>query len=219
MDFFECSAHLPDEAADFPLCDKDYLGSTCEVKDEPPGDLHIDPFFDSSEIECDAFAMLYSPEEDSPAPPPLPSQPLPAGTGLNAVAEKQPQKRMKNSNVIKKIGRMILSRLEEFELPNGPNPGVENMLQGLSTQLEAGRRPDSFNTSHLQALYDVSGAVSAFNLRTTRRMFSREMRREVFTSKQLKGKSPLVYLNTFKCSGLRFMSRRLASRLQASESP
>lgn len=95
------------------------------------------------------------------------------------------------------------------------------MLARLNEQMKGGKRSDSFNTSHLEALFKTnSKEVLAFNLRTTRRIFSRELRKEVFTSTQLKSKiSKQIYLNTFKVSSLRFMNQRLASRLQASESP
>lgn len=95
------------------------------------------------------------------------------------------------------------------------------MVGRLDEQMKGGKRSDSFNTSHLEALFETnSKEVLAFNLRTTRKIFSREMRKEVFASKQLKtSTSKQIYLNTFKVSSLRFMNQRLASRLQASESP
>jgi hypothetical protein len=98
------------------------------------------------------------------------------------------------------------------------------MLKLLSDRMQGvkktRRRPDCFNTSHLQALFDLEDReLSAFNLKTTRKIFSSELRKEVFSSSQLKGENRLVYLNTFKCCSLRFMNRKLAYRLQASEDP
>lgn len=122
----------------------------------------------------------------------------------------------KNSNTVKKIGRMILDRLEEYDISIGPNQGVVNMLSKLQEGSKR-KQPDRFNTSHLQALFDgQDNDFSTHNLRITHRIFSRELRREVLGSSQLKGENILVYLNTFKCCSLRFMSRKLAYRLQAS---
>ncbi len=48
------------------------------------------------------------------------------------------------------------------------------MMARLDEQIKEGKRSDSFNTSHLEALFCPSNKeVLSFNLRTTRKIFSR----------------------------------------------
>lgn len=47
------------------MLEKMALGSTCDPQEDLEAPLHHDPFLDSEEIGCNAFATVYSPEEDS----------------------------------------------------------------------------------------------------------------------------------------------------------
>jgi len=76
---------------------------------------------------------------------------------------------------------------------------------------------DMFNFSHLKALlFECSASVCSSNLRVTRRLFSKLMRKEILSSVQIKKENQLLYLNTLKSSGLRFCNKKLALRLQLS---
>jgi hypothetical protein len=91
----------------------------------------------------------------------------------------------------------------------------------LESRFAAGKSKsivDGFNTHHLSALFDSPNDEEVrFNLQTTRRLFSKLARKEVLQSFQIKGQAKLLYLNTLKCSSIRFMSKMLAGRLQTSE--
>jgi hypothetical protein len=52
----------------------------------------------------------------------------------------------------------------------------------------------------------------------TRKIFTKYARDEVFDSYQIKDENKLLYLNTMKCAALRFANRKLAKRLQISQS-
>jgi hypothetical protein len=131
-----------------------------------------------------------------------------------------PKKSKKNSNAIKKMGRIILNNLDKYQIPNTRNLGVENMMKKLKDRFVGKKSKsmvDGFNTYHLQALFSVEDDhISKFNMKTTRSIFTKLLRKEVLTSYQIKGDGKLLYLNTLKCSSLRFMNKRLANRLQTS---
>lgn len=77
---------------------------------------------------------------------------------------------------------------------------------------------DSFNISHLKALFDCDDPfISLHNRRLTKKIFSEKMRRLVLESCQIKNQRKLIYLKTFKCSSLRLPIRNIAHRLSASE--
>ena len=77
---------------------------------------------------------------------------------------------------------------------------------------------DGFSTEHLKTLFnDCTEDETAENLEVTQELFKKHLRNEVMTSSQIKGDSQRqLYLNTLKCSSLRFSSKILAQRLQLS---
>ena len=59
---------------------------------------------------------------------------------------------IKNSNVIKKVGKILIDHSDKFE--NGENnPGYKQMWNALSKISKKSQR-DKFNTSHLQLMVD-----------------------------------------------------------------
>ena len=92
------------------------------------------------------------------------------------------KKHKKNSNAIKKIGRIILNHIQKFQLKNETNPGVEAMMRILNSKSREGENPkdyrDRFNVSHLQALFsECSSGVSNHNLRVAKRLFNKHLRK------------------------------------------
>jgi hypothetical protein len=86
---------------------------------------------------------------------------------------------------------MILDHLEEFKVAGSFNEGVEAMLKLLDRRKKERKtlkdRKDSFNTMHLKALFNsCSDHASSHNLRVTRKLFNRCMRKEVLDSFQIK---------------------------------
>ena len=128
------------------------------------------------------------------------------------------RRREKNSNAIKKIGRIILDILREYRKAAG-NTAVCSMLKLLSKNSKVGRtevnKRDKFNTYHLRALFGGKDAqLLAHNLRTTRALLSTHLRQNVLASRQISDRNKALYLNTMKCSVLRCSNRALAVRLQ-----
>jgi hypothetical protein len=96
------------------------------------------------------------------------------------------------------------------------------MLKLLSRDSKVGRtevnKRDKFNTYHLRVLLGGRDPeITKKNLRTTRRILSRYLRRNVFFSKQITIANKSLYLNTMKCSALRCLHQSLAVRLQMSQ--
>lgn len=96
------------------------------------------------------------------------------------------------------------------------------MMEMLNKKAKKEENPkdfrDRFNVSHLEALFsNCPPEVSSFNLRVAKRLFNKQLRKEILTSYQIKGHNKAIYLNTLKCSGLRFCNKKLALRLQLSE--
>lgn len=131
------------------------------------------------------------------------------------------KKSKKNSNAIKKMGRIILKRLKQYKLEGQINTGVQKMMKMLGDRNNKKSKSlvDGFNTYHLQSLFDIEQeAISRFNLKTTRKIFTEMLRKEVLESCQIRGnENKSLYLTTLKCSSLRFINRKLANRLQNSE--
>lgn len=128
------------------------------------------------------------------------------------------RRKEKNSNAIKKIGRIILDNLREYRRMAGNTP-VCNMLKMLSKNSKVGRtevnKRDKFNTYHLRALFSSKDAqLIAHNLKTTRVILSRHLRQNVLSSRQISDCNKALYLNTMKCSVLRCSNKALAVRLQ-----
>ena len=95
---------------------------------------------------------------------------------------------------------------------------MRNLLEEKMEKKKVNDMIDGFNTEHLKALFnECSSDVASENLRVTQELFKKELRKEVFSSSQIKGDNKVIYLNTLKCSSLRFSSKTLALRLQLSE--
>ena len=66
---------------------------------------------------------------------------------------------MKNSNTIKKLGRLVLDHIDEYKIIEKPNTGVEKMMRNLSRKARVGRtevnKRDKFNTFHLKLMLEV----------------------------------------------------------------
>lgn len=128
-------------------------------------------------------------------------------------------KHRKNSNVIKKYGRIILKYQKIFNLSNSKNEGFEVMMRELSTKLlrknNSKDLSDNFSTKHLLMLFqNTSPDVTTFNLKTVSRLLAQKMRKEILGSKQIRDGNNLVYLNTMKCSQMRLCNKALALRLE-----
>jgi len=96
------------------------------------------------------------------------------------------------------------------------------MLEYLNEKTKGGNAKDmidSFNFEHLKALFlNCSPSTTTKNLRTTQKLLSKYLRKDVFSSRQIKDEeSQLLYLNTLKCSSIRCMNKDLALRLQCAE--
>jgi flagellar motor component MotA len=131
------------------------------------------------------------------------------------------QRREKNSNAIKKIGRIILDNLREYSSIRN-NSAVTAMLKLLSKDSKVGRnevnKRDKFNTFHLRLLLSGRDAeLVRANLRVTRRILARHLRHNVLQSRQITPAHKAIYLNTMKCSALRCLHQGLAVRLQMSQ--
>lgn len=128
------------------------------------------------------------------------------------------RRKEKNSNAIKKIGRIILDNLREYRKV-GANAPICSMLKMLSKNSKVGRtevnKRDKFNTYHLRALFSgKDNQIVHHNLKTTRLLLSRHLRQNVMDSRQISDDNKALYLNTMKCSVLRCSNRALAVRLQ-----
>jgi hypothetical protein len=78
-------------------------------------------------------------------------------------------------------------------------------------------KKDGFNTSHLKAMFNsCSSEDAAHNLKVSKQIFNKALRKEVFESIQIPEDNQTLYLNTLKCAALRFSNRSLALRLQLS---
>jgi hypothetical protein len=75
----------------------------------------------------------------------------------------------------------------------------------------------NYNTHELRTLFErTDKKLTTHNLKVSQQIFNRHLRKEILNSPQLKDKdtSKLTYLNTLKCSSLRFCNKGLALRLR-----
>jgi len=112
-----------------------------------------------------------------------------------------------------------LKYVEHFEIQGKNNKGLNKMLNSLKERAEQNDKlkdyRDGFNTSHLEDLFEDKKS-SSFNLSITSRILSKQLRKEVFKSCQIKKTCKILYLNSLKSASLRCINRKLAVRLQLS---
>lgn len=89
----------------------------------------------------------------------------------------------------------------------------------LARKLKGGRgevnKRDRFNTYHLKEILRTEDSlVNSHNLRITRIILNRHLRKNVLASKQINRESKMTYMNTLKCCSLRCVNTDLAVRLQ-----
>jgi hypothetical protein len=197
----------------------------CPLSPHPHFDEFIEEIGSSPDVVCND-SLFSGPivEESYPLFPNVPEAaitlPLPLPLPCSVENPNESQRREKNSNAIKKIGRIILDNLREYGCGRS-NSAVAGMLRLLSKDSKVGRteinKRDKFNTYHLRALLGgEDSAVIRSNLRTTRRILSRHLRRNVLQSRQISDPNKTLYLDTMKCSALRCLHQSLAVRLQMS---
>ena len=105
------------------------------------------------------------------------SPPPPLTISDQVVKEK---KTKKNSNVLKKMGRMILKNKHRYNA-KGRNKGVDNMMKLFEGKMKKNNMKalvDGFNTKHLKTLFnECSEETASENLRVTKELFNKNLRR------------------------------------------
>ena len=96
------------------------------------------------------------------------------------------RKTKKNSNVLKKMGRMILKNKHRYSARGKRNEGVDNMMKLFegSTKKKNNTKKnnmkalvDGFNTRHLKSLFNECTEETAYeNLRVTKELFNKNLR-------------------------------------------
>ena len=97
------------------------------------------------------------------------------------------RKTKKNSNVLKKMGRMILKNKHRYSARGKRNEGVDNMMklfEGKTKKKNNMKKKnimkdlvDGFNTRHLKSLFnECSEETASENLRVTKELFNKNLR-------------------------------------------
>ena len=129
-------------------------------------------------------------------------------------------RRSKNSNVIKKYGRIINNHLKRYLGKEGKgNEGIRKMLDRLRSEMGNKKKKtdmmDLFNTYHLNVLLnECEEKAGSENLKMLHKMLKNHLRKDVFNSHQLSLENKLMYTNTLKMMQLRTCNKKLALRLK-----